>query len=133
MSREIGRHWERFVGEYLLKIGCRMIEYNYLCKFGEIDIIAIDEAKMELLFVEVKYRSDDDYGNPYEFVDAYKINKLEKAISCYLYECETLKRSFYGKKISEMDYRLDVISIEIERDKDENEKIVLHHFENISF
>lgn len=133
MSREIGRAWERFVGDYLEEKGYRILEYNYVCKFGEIDIIALNEHKSELLFVEVKYRTDDEHGNPYEFVDRFKINKLEKAISCYLFDHESEKSSVCGKRLNDMDYRLDVISVDIEYDSEHNENIVLNHFENISF
>ena len=111
MSREIGRAWERIVGDYLEEKGYRILEYNYLCKFGELDIVALDEEKKELLFVEVKFRKNDDYGNPYEFVDDMKIHKLEKSIHCYLMECERKNRSFGGRRFVDMDYRLDVISV----------------------
>lgn len=133
MSREIGRTWERFVGDYLEAHGCLILEYNYLCKFGEIDIIAYEKESAELLFVEVKFRAEHEHGEPYEFVDGLKINKLEKAISCYLLDCEREGRSVGAKRIADMDYRLDVISIDIEKDCENNEEIILNHFENVSF
>lgn len=64
---------EDLASNYLENIGYKIIERNFLCKQGEIDIIAKD--KDEYVFIEVKTRSNRCYGRPSEAV-----NKLKKNI-----------------------------------------------------
>ena len=54
--RKVGAEYERYAAHFLEKQGYQIIEYNYCCRLGEIDIVARDGRY--LVFVEVKYRSD---------------------------------------------------------------------------
>ena len=61
-NRETGSHYERLAGAYLEQEGYEILEYNYRCKTGEIDIIAREAGY--LVFCEVKYRASDKKGHP---------------------------------------------------------------------
>ncbi len=80
--RDVGFHYEDLACEYLKEQGYTIIERNYHNRFGEIDIIAREGDY--LVFVEVKYRSDDSYGYPEEFVNYRKQRKIIKTAEYYL-------------------------------------------------
>jgi putative endonuclease len=83
-KRTVGSKYEQTAGEFLIDKGYRIIAYNYRCKLGEIDIIALDGD--ELVFVEVKYRASSRYGSPMEAVDYRKQNKIYMVANYYLME-----------------------------------------------
>ena len=70
------------IGIYLEQEGYEILEYNYRCKTGEIDIIA--KEGQTLVFVEVKYRKDDKKGYPAQAVDQRKQQKIRKSAMIYL-------------------------------------------------
>ena len=70
-----GKAGEIYASRYLIKKGYRIIEKNYRCRFGEIDIIA--EKNNVIHFIEVKTRRSLHYGAPEESIDPKKINKLK--------------------------------------------------------
>ena len=74
--KEIGTWGENLVCQYLESNNYKVIKRNFLCRQGEIDIIANDENKKELVFIEVKTRSNFKYGNPIEAVDKNKQNHM---------------------------------------------------------
>ena len=66
-----------------LKIsGYDIVEHNFSCRFGEIDLIARKDSY--LIFVEVKYRSNRGYGSPCEAVDHRKQKRISNAAAFYL-------------------------------------------------
>lgn len=71
--RKEGAYYENLVAEYLKTQGYEILEKNYRCRIGEIDLIAKEGET--LVFVEVKYRRDDKMGNPKEAVDRKKQKK----------------------------------------------------------
>ncbi len=81
-SKKIGFAYEKMAAEYLEKKGCRILEQNFYTKVGEIDLIVRDGAY--LVFVEVKYRSDQRGGHPLEAVDARKQKRIKRAAYVYL-------------------------------------------------
>ena len=80
-KRKIGTAYERLAGDYLVKQGYKIIEYNFRCCMGEVDLIAKDGSY--LVFVEVKYRSNQRNGNPFEAVDRRKQQRISKAAAYY--------------------------------------------------
>ena len=62
----MGTAYEKLAGAYLEQQGYEILEYNYRCRMGEIDIVARQGGY--LVFVEVKYRSGDEKGNAAEAV-----------------------------------------------------------------
>jgi putative endonuclease len=70
----LGRQGEQLAAEYLLKAGFRILERNFRCAEGEIDIVATD--RRELVACEVKTRSGVRFGTPAEAVTRQKLRRL---------------------------------------------------------
>ena len=81
-KRMEGSRYEQLAARYLEQKGMDVLELNYRCRTGEIDIIARDGGY--LVFVEVKYRRDDKMGNPKEAVNRKKQKKISMTASYYL-------------------------------------------------
>lgn len=81
-TRESGNWGELLVMDDLRARGFHIRESQWRCRFGEIDIIA--EQDGVLVFVEVKLRSNLQYGQPREFVTAAKQKRLRSAALLYL-------------------------------------------------
>ena len=82
--RQTGSFYERKAGEYLEKQGYKILEYNYRCRAGEIDIVARDGEY--LVFCEVKYRKDDKKGTPLEAVTLQKQRTISRCAMFYIME-----------------------------------------------
>ena len=82
--KELGSKGEDLAVQYLKKKGFKVIERNYHCSAGEIDLVA--REKNTLVFVEIKTRSSSDYGLPQEAVDRFKQRKMIEAARTYLAE-----------------------------------------------
>ncbi|MGI9859773.1 YraN family protein [Moorella naiadis] len=67
---------------YLEQKGYRIVERNYRCPLGELDIIALDGR--EMVFLEVRTRSSTAFGTPQESVDARKQLRLRRLAAYYL-------------------------------------------------
>lgn len=80
-KRTIGTDYEQKAAQYLENLGYQVLEKNFRCKMGEIDLIAKDGEY--LVFIEVKYRADGKMGQPQEAVDFRKQRKICKAASYY--------------------------------------------------
>ena len=82
--------YKNFVGKlgedkariYLIQNGYKILESNYFCRFGEIDIIAMD--KNCLVFIEVKTRTNDKYGKPENAVNYWKKKHMELTARNYI-------------------------------------------------
>ena len=81
-----GKLGEDLACVYLKKLGYILISRNFSCYQGEIDIIAKDTFKNELVFIEVKTRTNFNYGFPIDAVNTSKQNHLLKACQYYLYK-----------------------------------------------
>lgn len=79
--RKTGAEYESLAAEYLKRRGFRIIRRNFYCRGGEIDLIALDGDS--LVFVEVKYRRTDTFGNPLEAVNATKQKRICRAASYF--------------------------------------------------
>ena len=82
-KRQIGTAFEQEAVLFLQRHGYRILERNFQCRQGEIDIIARDGRYY--VFVEVKYRKDSLSGAPEEAVTRHKQNKIIRAAEYYLY------------------------------------------------
>ena len=77
-----GKSAEKAACQYLKKLNFKLIEKNYRCRFGEIDIIMLD--KQSLVFIEVRFRKNKNYGSGAESVTIGKQKKLINTASHYL-------------------------------------------------
>ncbi len=97
--KKIGNNGESAAAIYLRFHGYKIIERNFSCRFGEIDIIA---QKGELLvFVEVKTRKKDSLVDGVYSVDYYKQQRIIKTAKIFL-----------AKQRDEYNVRFDVILVE---------------------
>lgn len=99
-KRAVGTVYEKRAGVYLTEQGYQILEYNFRCRLGEIDIVAKDGAY--LVFVEVKYRKSTGSGSPLEAVDYKKQKIISRTASYY---CLT---HGYGET---MPCRFDVVAV----------------------
>ena len=101
----VGKLGEELACKYLIKNNYKILERNFKCKQGEIDIIALDNN--EIVFIEVKTRTNAKYGMPADAVNEIKQKHLLKAEKYYIY-----KRNLANEFI-----RVDVIEIYISKNK----------------
>jgi putative endonuclease len=99
-TRDVGLAAEDRAAQFLTSQGYRVIERNFRSKFGEIDLIAQDGET--LVFVEVKARSSNLFGNPEDAVDHHKLEHIRKAGEYYVSLHANLP----------ILHRIDVVSIE---------------------
>lgn len=81
-QRSIGGHYEKVAVSYLIKQGMEILERNYRCRMGEIDIVARDGPAY--VFCEVKFRSTGGAGDPAEAVDRRKQVTIFQVAAYYL-------------------------------------------------
>ena len=72
----LGRYGERVAAEHLVAAGLVVLETNWRCAQGEIDIVARDGDV--LVICEVKTRSSTSHGTPFEAVTQRKLHRLER-------------------------------------------------------
>jgi len=114
-TRQIGNEGEELAAAYLESKGYIILERNYHFEHAEVDIVAYNQ-ETHIVFVEVKKRSSNRYGEPEEYIDDEKIQNVYKAAEAWLYE----------RKMEGAPVRFDVISI-IQQD---NEAPEIKHFKN---
>jgi len=77
-----GQRAEQLAAEFLERAGYRILERNYRCRLGEIDLVA--EDKGVLCFVEVRSLASTQHGHPLETIDHAKRARLIRAVRHYL-------------------------------------------------
>jgi putative endonuclease len=98
-KKELGKKGEEVAVRYLKKKGYRIVERNYVCKMGEMDIIA--KEKDTWAFIEVKTRTSTTFGPPQLAVNPTKQMQLSKVALCFLKE----------KQLEDVRARFDVVAI----------------------
>ena len=99
----VGRAGEEVAIEYLCERGYRILERNFRCRVGEIDLIARDGRT--LAFIEVKTRRSRTFGDPAFAVTSEKQRRLIKASQVYL-----------GRKGDVQEFcRFDVVTIQLDQ------------------
>lgn len=86
-KRQLGSEKEALAARYLQDRGYEVVEQNYYCPAGEIDLIAKDG--IYLVFIEVKYRKDSRYGMPEESVTPKKRRIIYRTAQYYMNERHT--------------------------------------------
>jgi putative endonuclease len=103
-STEIGRQGEEIAAQALEAHGYVLVERNWRCPAGEVDIIARDGETW--VFVEVKLRQGEDFGSPEEAVTGAKQERLLQAALVYLAEHD----------LRDVAWRIDVVAISLASD-----------------
>lgn len=114
-TKTIGDFGEKVAEEYLEEMDYEILERNFRLKFGEVDIIA--EKDGCIVFVEVKTRKNNLFGEPSEYVDRRKQERVKRAAASYI-------------DVVNNDVRFDVIEVFYE---EKNGKLFLtkvNHIEN---
>jgi putative endonuclease len=97
----LGKKGEELAISKLKALKYRILERNFKCRLGEIDIIARD--KSTLVFIEVKTRATKDFGGPAAAVHERKQRQLSKVALVYLTQ----------KKLFDVPARFDVVAVEL--------------------
>lgn len=101
IRKRTGDQGEEIAAAFLIARGYRILERNFRCKAGEVDIIARAPADKSLVFIEVKTRRDLSYGVPQLAVTPFKQRQISKAALTWL----SIKR------LHDCNARFDVIAI----------------------
>jgi putative endonuclease len=80
--RWFGSRSERAAAHFLRRLGYRILQHNFSCEFGEIDIIGLDGKT--IVFIEVRSTEDSDTQVPALSVDAVKQRRLTRLALFYL-------------------------------------------------
>jgi len=112
--QDTGKLGEILALDYLKKHGYKILETNYRCQFGEIDIVA--RQKKSLVFVEVRSKSNLEFGTPAESVTTGKQRRIRASAFHYLQEHKVLPET----------WRIDFVSVEL----DEKGKAKIEIIEN---
>lgn len=114
-NKTIGNYGEQIARKHLKESGYTILDRNFKCRTGEIDIIA--KKYNTITFVEVKSRYNSLYGNPCESVNYIKKLRIYKAAQFYIIK----------NNLINFDFRFDVIEIIFNYNNNDN---TLNHIEN---
>lgn len=112
---KLGREGEKRAATYLRKNGHKILYRNFRAPHGgEVDIVCRDKAHDELVFVEVKTRTDEEFGRPFDAVDKKKRRLILRGAMTWLKMLD----------MPDITFRFDVIEIVM------NEPPEIRHIEN---
>ena len=97
--RAIGAQAEVLAARLLEDCGLRILEHNWRCPQGEVDLVADDHGV--LVFVEVRSRTGEEHGHPLETVNMRKRARVVRAARLYLQE----------HSVASTEFRFDVVGI----------------------
>ncbi len=121
-NTKLGQIGENIATEYLRKNDFLIVDRNFYAKGGEIDIVAFDPHSSELVFVEVKCRTSEDWAYLDETLSWTKIQRIRKVIESYL------ELYCYGG----FDWRIDHIAIKLTK-KHQIQELKYFPFVNAEF
>lgn len=107
--RATGRRGEALAARYLEQQGYQLVERNYRCAAGEIDLVV--QTGDALVFVEVRTRRSVALGTPEESITPAKAQRLIALAWTYLQE----RQATEAAEATEVAWRIDVIAIELDR------------------
>jgi putative endonuclease len=110
----LGRHGEELAVEYLQERGYAVLDRNWRCRDGEIDLVATD--RNQLVIVEVKTRSGTAFGDPAEAVTVRKAVQVRRVTQSWL----------AAHRIKWCEIRFDVVAVLIEPGTDPS----IRHYES---
>jgi putative endonuclease len=110
----VGRFGEEVAAELLLARGLQILERNWRCAAGELDIVAQDGAT--LVFVEVKTRSSRAFGVPAEAVDGRKAARIRRLAGQWITAQRAAERQAEHSELTWSAVRFDVVAVVRDRD-----------------
>jgi putative endonuclease len=81
---ELGALGEQLATDHLTGLGLRVLTRNWRCRYGELDVIAVDPETCTVVFVEVKTRTGDGFGGLAQAVTEQKLRRLRRLASWWL-------------------------------------------------
>ncbi|HKV21171.1 MAG TPA: YraN family protein [Mycobacterium sp.] len=81
---EIGAFGEQLAVEHLTSQGLEVLDRNWRCRYGELDVIAADRPTRTVVFVEVKTRTTDQFGGVEQAVTPLKMRRLRRLAGLWL-------------------------------------------------
>jgi putative endonuclease len=81
---EIGALGEQLAVDHLTSLGLRVLTRNWRCRYGELDVIAADDAARIVVFIEVKTRTGDQFGGVSQAVTRTKMRRLRRLAGLWL-------------------------------------------------
>lgn len=82
MTQMRGQWAEQMACDYMISMGMKLIEKNYSCRYGEIDLVMRDDAT--IIFIEVRYRNSSRFGGALASIDGKKQRRLIATAQDYL-------------------------------------------------
>jgi putative endonuclease len=82
--RNLGANGEKAAEEFLRRRHYTIVERNYRCRVGEVDLVALDGDT--IVFIEVKTRRGEGFGSPLDAVDPRKQRQVYRAAQQFLVE-----------------------------------------------
>jgi putative endonuclease len=102
---ELGALGEQLATDHLTGLGLRVLTRNWRCRYGELDVIAVDPTTGTVVFVEVKTRTGDGFGGLAQAVTEQKLRRLRRLAGWWL--------ATQGGRWTEI--RIDVIGVRVGR------------------
>lgn len=114
-----GKEGEEIARNYLINKGFNLIESNYSNNLGEIDLIMSD--KDWLVFVEVKLKIGNRFGQPEDMINKNKLSQIKRVAELFLVSESQIAQKFVR-------YRIDAVCIELNEDKAINR---INYYDNL--
>jgi len=122
-NKQVGAIGEDAAAQFLRKKDYQILERNFHTRWGEIDIIAREKRKdpifPKIVFVEVKTKTGDQYGEPWEMINRNKYQQVKNMAQVYLTK----------NGLGEVPCRIDVIGVWLDL---EHEVEKIKHWENVT-
>lgn len=102
-NQALGAHGELLAARFLTRQGLFLLDRNWRCRQGEIDLVLRDGRT--LVVCEVKTRTSNDYGTPHEAINRRKVDRMRRLASCWL----------RAHSVHPDDIRLDLVAVLVPR------------------
>ena len=120
LNYQTGKLGEQIGRKYLVDKGYQILQSNFHTRFGEIDLIATKDQK--LIFVEVKTKIGDQFGDPEEMIDRRKLAKVQMMAEIFLQKNPQIARQYPA-------YQIDAVCLVLGPN---NEVVRINHWEDLS-
>jgi putative endonuclease len=98
-KQALGAYGEELAARHLVRAGMVVLDRNWRCEAGEIDLVLRDGR--DLVVCEVKTRTDDRFGSPHEAVTEIKLRRLRKLAAMWL----------AAHQVNPQEIRIDLVAI----------------------